>query len=105
MNGDIVKTVLGIIATLSVVYGLVIVPTTEMSQAQEVLERAERSAYFGCEVQARNVLAQVNAQAEEEISEEQQGQILNGEFATCIVTRGYEVEELTAKYQAQPAQQ
>jgi len=96
--GMIVKTALGVIATLSLVYGMVIVPSMEASRTNEVIERGERSVYFGCELQARNVLAQVNSQAEEEITQEQQEQVLNGEFATCIVTQGFTVDELADKY-------
>ena len=96
--GVIVKTVLGVVATLSLVYGMVVVPSMEAARAAEVIERAERSVYFGCEVQARNVLAQVNAQSETEIAQEQQETVLNGEFATCIVTQGFTVDELADKY-------
>ena len=77
---------------------MVVVPGMEAARAAEVIERAERSVYFGCELQARNVLAQVNAQADTELEQAQQETVLNGEFATCIVTQGFTVDELVAKY-------
>jgi hypothetical protein len=96
---EVVKTLLVVIITASVVYGLVIVPSINLANNQASFERAEARVHFSCDLLARNNTVQAVEQNEgEEATDEEVQGFFAQQYQNCVQAEGLSPQDLVDKF-------